>query len=347
MSRDPGARSDRSSARPSSRRSRTTSASATSSPTLRGAAEDPGGQGLKLDVPIPRRTIFRLGAAGVEDVRGGRPAIGTAAQRVARARLNAYDLSTCPRSPPPSTAPARASRSSWSTASPPRGAAGSRCSADLVPRFEVIAPTLHGHDGGLRAARGRALDRRRRRPLRDAARRARRRHRALRRQLDGRRARAGAGQARPRAQRRRPSRPAAAGRRATPPRREDHQLFARNQNARSDLNVLPSVCRPGLRRLALRDVMTRGTGARRGGDRARASSVRCAVVDDVFATIRRLRGSCATWIASSCPVLVAWGDKDRILPMELHSERFRGRSPASSSWSCPGSATRRCGTSRG
>ena len=119
-----------------------------------------------------------------------------------RRRALRHRIGPCPSSPPPCTAPAKASRWCSSTASPPPGAAGCRCSACWSPRFEVIAPTLHGHDGGPvppHAAHSLAHATDHFEPLLDELGVG---HRALRRQLDGRGAGARAGQARPRAQRR-------------------------------------------------------------------------------------------------------------------------------------------------
>src|SRR4051794_7966092 len=65
--------------------------------------------------------------------------------------------------------------------------------------------------------------------------------------------------------------------------------FARNQKlARASQRSLPRVmARPGSRRLALRDVMTRGDQVPREDAIALAkSSIRCSIVDDVFEAIR-------------------------------------------------------------
>lgn len=88
------------------------------------------------------------------------------------------------------------------------------------------------------------------------------------------------------------------------------------------------MARPGPRRLAFRDVMCHGdrmppaeaVGMLR-------SSIRCSVVDDVFDAIRSGSGIVSGLGEISCPVLVAWPEKDRILPMAKHSPRFRAEIP--------------------
>ena len=57
------------------------------------------------------------------------------------------------------------------------------------------------------------------------------------------------------------------------------------------------------------------------------SSIRCAVVDDVFKTMRDGTGRVVDLDRVEVPTLVAWGDKDRLLPMDRHSERFRREIP--------------------
>src|SRR5688500_12248901 len=53
------------------------------------------------------------------------------------------------------------------------------------------------------------------------------------------------------------------------------------------------------------------------------SSIRCAVVEDVFKTMRNGTGRVVDLDRVQVPTLVAWGDKDRLLPMDRHSGRFR------------------------
>jgi pimeloyl-ACP methyl ester carboxylesterase len=104
------------------------------------------------------------------------------------------------------------------------------------------------------------------------------------------------------------------------------KVFSRMQKTTTkSLKILPKVmARPGLRRLALRDVMTRGhqVPAAEAVGLAR-SSVRCEIVEDVYAVLRRGEASLLDLDKIDVPVLVTWGDKDRILPLPVHSPRLR------------------------
>ena len=106
--------------------------------------------------------------------------------------------------------------------------------------------------------------------------------------------------------------------------------FTRNQalTKRTQKHLERTMRRPGLRRLALRDVMTRGdqVPAQEAVQLVR-SSVACSVVDDVFATIRSGSGLMRDLDRIECPVLVCWGAKDRILPVPKHGPRFRDEIP--------------------
>jgi len=115
--------------------------------------------------------------------------------------------------------------------------------------------------------------------------------------------------------------------------------FARNQKlTRATEKRLPKVMRrPGLRRLALRDVMTRGDQVPAAeAVRLAISSIRCAVVDDVFETIRNGQARVVDLDRIDCPVLVAWGDKDRVLPLDRHAARFREEIPGAEFRVLPG-----------
>jgi pimeloyl-ACP methyl ester carboxylesterase len=200
--------------------------------------------------------------------------------------------------------------------------------AELVPRFEVIAPTLHGHDGGTPVPRSdqpfgiaRAADH-------------------LEEHLDelgvgtahlvgnsmggalalelAKRGRARSLVGISPAGGLRPGDEAGA--------RQVIKVFTRMQKTTSkSLGLLPKVmARPGLRRLALRDVMTRGHQV--PADEAIAlarSSVRCDVVEDVFAVLRSGEASLLELDKIDVPTLITWSDKDRILPIEVHSPRLR------------------------
>jgi pimeloyl-ACP methyl ester carboxylesterase len=89
--------------------------------------------------------------------------------------------------------------------------------------------------------------------------------------------------------------------------------------------MLPRVmARPTLRRLALRDVMTRGHQVPAAEALALArSSIRCDIVEDVYTVLRTGDAALHDLDQIDVPVLIAWGDKDRILPLAVHSPRLR------------------------
>ena len=88
------------------------------------------------------------------------------------------------------------------------------------------------------------------------------------------------------------------------------------------------MARPRLRRLALRDVMTRGHQVPAAeAVRLAASSLRCEIVDDVFAVLRNGDPTLHGLQDITCPVLVTWGDQDRILPLAHHAPRLRAEIP--------------------
>ena len=53
------------------------------------------------------------------------------------------------------------------------------------------------------------------------------------------------------------------------------------------------------------------------------SSIRCSIVEDVFKTMRDGSGRVVDLDQVRAPTLIAWGEKDRLLPMDRHSGRFR------------------------
>ena len=204
--------------------------------------------------------------------------------------------------------------------------------AELVPRFDVIAPTLHGHDGGpvlpdgVKAKSiGEAADH-------------------VEQQLDE----LGVGDAHfagnsmggalaleiaKRGRARSVVAISPGGGWREDDRAEAERIvkwFSRNQKiARASLPRAAAIMRrPGARRLALRDVMTHGDQVppKEAVNLVR-SSVACSVVDDVFATIRTGTGLMRDMNRIDCPVLVCWGDKDRILPLRRHGPRFRDEIP--------------------
>ncbi len=202
--------------------------------------------------------------------------------------------------------------------------------AELVPRYEVIAPTLHGHDGGPPTSRPS-------KSIGDAA-------DHLESQLDE----LGIGEAhfagnsmggalslelakRGRARSVVAISPGGGWREDDTAEGERIiKWFARNQKlAKATLSRAPQIMtRPGARRIALRDVMTRGDQVpAQEAVQLQRSSVHCSVVDDVFATIRTGSALMRDMDTIDCPVLVAWGSKDRILPLAKHGPRFRDEIP--------------------
>jgi pimeloyl-ACP methyl ester carboxylesterase len=95
---------------------------------------------------------------------------------------------------------------------------------------------------------------------------------------------------------------------------------------RRNLRLLPWVLQsPMRRRLALLDAMERGHLMQHADalDMARRSLECDIVLDDLYAVLRYG----APWLDGleeiDCPVLIAWGEKDRILPIDRHSQRLR------------------------
>jgi len=108
------------------------------------------------------------------------------------------------------------------------------------------------------------------------------------------------------------------------------RLFRRTQtSARATVKHHETLLsRPGFRRIGMRDIMARGhlVPAEEAVLMTR-SSIRCSVVDDVFATLRNGTGRVVDLDQVRVPTLIAWGDKDRLLPMDRHSGRFRREIP--------------------
>jgi pimeloyl-ACP methyl ester carboxylesterase len=204
--------------------------------------------------------------------------------------------------------------------------------AELVPRFHVIAPTLHGHDGGPALAPGGGAH-----TIAEAA-------THVEAQLDE----LGIGDAhiagnsmggalalelakRGRARSVVAISPGGGWRPDdTAEAQRIVRWFTRNQRvARASLPRLEAIMRrPATRRIALRDVMTRGelVPPAEAAQLVR-SSLRCTVVDDVFAAIRSGQALIRDLDRIGCPVRVVWGDRDRILPLPKHGPRFRDEVP--------------------
>jgi pimeloyl-ACP methyl ester carboxylesterase len=200
----------------------------------------------------------------------------------------------------------------------------------LVPRFEVIAPTLHGHDGG-------PVPPREARSLSEAA----DHFESL---LD----RLGVGTAHlagnsmggalalELAKRGRARSVVAispgGGWEESDAREVERiiRLFKRNQtSARATMkHHVRLLARPGFRKLGLRDVMARGhLVPAEEAVRLVRSSIRCSVVEDVFRTMRDGSGRVVDLDRIDAPALISWGDEDRLLPMDRHAGRFRREIP--------------------
>jgi pimeloyl-ACP methyl ester carboxylesterase len=209
----------------------------------------------------------------------------------------------------------------------------------LVPRFEVIAPTLHGHDGGP--------------PVPQAAHSIAGAADHLELMLDD----LGIGDAHfagnsmggalslelaKRGRARSVVAISPGGGWAEDDAREVKRivrLFTFNQRSVRSLDkLLPTILsRPRSRRLALRDIMTRGHLVPTGeAMRLVKSSVRCDIVDDVFATMRSGSARSVDLDQVRCPTLVAWGEHDRTLPLDRHAARFRDEIPGVEFVTLPG-----------
>jgi pimeloyl-ACP methyl ester carboxylesterase len=209
----------------------------------------------------------------------------------------------------------------------------------LVPRFEVIAPTLHGHDGGPAAPHTAHS-------LSDAA-------DHFEQLLDGHGVAdahfagnsMGGSLALEMAKRGRARSVTAispGGGWAPGDTREVNRiirLFSFNQKAgRAGEPYAPQLLsRPRARRFLLRDVMTRGhLVPAEEAVRLVRSSVRCSIVEDVFETMRSGTARCVDLETITCPVLVTWGEKDRTLPLHRHAEHFRTTIPGVRFTTMPG-----------
>jgi pimeloyl-ACP methyl ester carboxylesterase len=81
--------------------------------------------------------------------------------------------------------------------------------------------------------------------------------------------------------------------------------------------------RPGLRRLAMRDVVEHGERLTpRQAAEMLQGSAECPVYWDLFDAIRR-DGPPADLDGIECPTTIVWGTKDRIIPLNGYSERMR------------------------
>jgi pimeloyl-ACP methyl ester carboxylesterase len=108
------------------------------------------------------------------------------------------------------------------------------------------------------------------------------------------------------------------------------RLFRRQMRiTRATERLLPRIMhRPSMRRAALREFVRRGEllPPSEAIQLAR-SSLRCQVVEEVFASMRSGAGLLANLDRVRAPTLVAWAEHDRVLPLEPHQHRFRSEIP--------------------
>jgi pimeloyl-ACP methyl ester carboxylesterase len=199
--------------------------------------------------------------------------------------------------------------------------------AELVPRFEVIAPTLHGHDGGPPPPDA---------PAHSLTTAADHLERLLDEQGVGTAHFAGnsmGGALSLELAKRGRARSVVAISPGGGWRGDDEaevrrviRLFKRNRRMAqaSERHAAKMFSRPRLRRLGFRDFVARGhlvpaVEALRMAD----SSLRCSVVDDVYATMLDGSARVVDLERIACPVLVVWGEQDRVLPLDRHAQHFR------------------------
>jgi pimeloyl-ACP methyl ester carboxylesterase len=199
--------------------------------------------------------------------------------------------------------------------------------ADLVARYEVIAPTLSGHNGGPAYPSGMSLEK-----VADAG-------DSLERHLDE----LGVGTAhfvgnsmggslaielakRGRARSVVGLSPGGGWELGSPEPERIARFFARQMRMVrvSRKQIARVMRRPGARRLALRDIMRHGELVP-PADAVDLSldPLACTVVDDVLASLRAGRAHIEDLDQVAAPTLIAWAERDRILPHATCSARFK------------------------
>jgi pimeloyl-ACP methyl ester carboxylesterase len=124
----------------------------------------------------------------------------------------------------------------------------------------------------------------------------------------------------------------------TPDERRLRALFTRvHRMSKASLPWVDTIMRrPRLRRQALREIVAHGE---RVPPAAAAQIIRdslgCSVYFDLMDAIVR-DGPIRTLDGVECPVLIAWGTRDRILPVERYSQRFREMLPDAEWVALPG-----------
>ena len=203
--------------------------------------------------------------------------------------------------------------------------------ADLVARYEVIAPTLSGHNGGPAYEPGRRLEK-----VADAG-------DSLERHLDE----LGVGTAhlvgnsmggslaielakRGRARSVVALSPGGGWEPTGPEPDRIARFFARQMlMIRASRKQIPRITRrPLARKLALRDIMRHGELVS-PADAADLilDPLGCTVVDDVLASLRAGRAHVEDLAQVAAPTLLAWAERDRILPLATCSARLRQEIP--------------------
>jgi pimeloyl-ACP methyl ester carboxylesterase len=199
--------------------------------------------------------------------------------------------------------------------------------ADLVARYEVIAPTLSGHSGGPAYPSGMGLEK-----IADAG-------DSLERHLDE----LGVGTAhfvgnsmggslgielakRGRARSVVAISPGGGWEPSSPEPERIARFFARQMRiVRASRTQIPRLMRrPGARKLAMRDIMRHGELIP-PADAVDMSldPLGCTIVNDVLASLRAGRAHLEDLDQIAAPTLIAWAELDRILPLATCSARFK------------------------
>ena len=212
--------------------------------------------------------------------------------------------------------------------------------ADLVARDEVIAPTLSGHSGGPPYPSGTRLEK-----VKDAG-------DSLEHHLDT----LGVGSAhfvgnsmggslalelgkRGRARSIVALSPGGGWEIGSPEPERIARFFARQMfTVRATRKQIPRVMRrPGARKLALRDIMRYGElVAPADATDLSLDPLGCTVVGDVLASLRAGRAHVEDLDQVAAPTLLAWAERDRILPLATCSARFRREIPGAEFRVLPG-----------
>jgi pimeloyl-ACP methyl ester carboxylesterase len=108
------------------------------------------------------------------------------------------------------------------------------------------------------------------------------------------------------------------------------RFFARQMRmVRASRKQIPRVMRrPGARKLAMRDIMRHGELiAPADAVDLSLDPLGCTIVDEVLASLRAGRGHLEDLGQAAAPTLIAWAELDRILPLATCSARFKREIP--------------------